>query len=275
MNNDSDQARLNLPNAYNLLGLLVNACEPNKAIETIISAVQKRVHFSVACLASYSFVATFDDDEHAIRINNLSLRVCDGQPVRWAINHFYSTRLNQRVYGPDLMRELLKRAEIEHWPVYFYGSNPPVLSDLRKQLREIYPSLKIAGMQAGSYKQVDQEEQVKQAKIINDSGARIVFVGLGTPRQDIWLYEHRDILPICCVAVGAGFDYLAGHLPKPPSWMANNGLQWLHRFLLEPRRLARRSIVSNGRFLWAIIKQILFGPRKPLLDGTVTYRGES
>ncbi|RZO85189.1 MAG: glycosyltransferase [Oceanococcus sp.] len=260
--------------AHNLLGVNVHACEPEQAIQAVLDSAQQQQHLSVACLASYSLVAAINNPDHQKRLNALSLKVCDGQPVRWALNHFYRVRLQQRVYGPKLMSDLISHAEQLGLPCYFYGGNPPALEGMLVQLAERHPALKIAGMHAGRYERISAAEQAHIAQTIRDSGARLVFVGLGTPRQDIWLYEHRDLIPAPCIAVGAAFDYYANLLTPPPAWMGRWGLQWLHRLLQDPQRLWRRYLLNNSRYVYEMLRQQFRGPRAPL-HGEAPYRGDA
>lgn len=262
------------PAAFNVLGVEVHACTPESVIQTVLDSAQQQKNLSVACLASYSLIAAVDDPDHQMRLNALSLKVCDGQPVRWALNHFYGCALRQRVYGPKLMNDLIIHAEKLGLPCYFYGGNPPALNVMAARLAQRHPSLKIAGMRAGRYDTISSEEQAQIARVIRDSGARIVFVGLGTPRQDIWLYEHHDLVPAPCIAVGAAFDYYADLLQPPPDWMGRWGLQWLHRLLQDPGRLWRRYVFNNSRYVYEILRQKLLGARK-LRHGKPRYRGEA
>ncbi len=260
--------------AHNVLGVEVHACEPEAVIQAVVDSAQKQQHLSVACLASYSLIAALEDPDHQQRLNALSMKVCDGQPVRWALNHFYRAGLQHRVYGPKLMQDVLDQAEQLGLPCYFYGGNPPALEGMAARLAERHPSLTIAGMRAGRYTTISADEQAVIAQEIRDSGARIVFVGLGTPRQDIWLYEHSTLIPAPCIAVGAAFDYYADLLQPPPAWMGRWGLQWLHRLLQDPQRLWRRYLFNNSRYVYEMLRQQLCGPR-PLRYGKPPYRGDA
>lgn len=262
------------PPAHNLLGVEVHASPPQQVIDSVVRHAQQRQHFSVACLATYSLIAAIDDADHQSRLNALSLKVCDGQPVRWALNHFYRCGLKQRVYGPKLMNDLLEKAETLGLSCYFYGGNPPALEGMQQRLRQHHPALKIAGLQAGLYATVSRDEQARIAQDIRTSGAQIIFIGLGTPRQDIWLYEHRDLISAPCIAVGAAFDYYANLLKPPPAWMGRWGLQWLHRLAQDPGRLWRRYLINNLRFVYEMFRQKLRGPR-PVNCGAASYRGEA
>ncbi len=262
------------PPAHNLLGVEVHSSPPQQVVDTVLHYAQKRQNLSVACLATYSLIAAIDDTDHQYRLNALSLKVCDGQPVRWALNHFHRCQLKQRVYGPKLMSDLLERAETLGLSCYFYGGNPPALERMMQRLHRHHPALKIAGLQAGRYTNVPSDEQASIAEHICASGAQIVFVGLGTPRQDIWLYEHRDLISAPCIAVGAAFDYYAGLLNPPPPWMGRWGLQWLHRLAQDPKRLWRRYLTNNVRFVYEMLKQRWAGPR-PVRHGHAAYRGEA
>ncbi|MDA0266743.1 MAG: WecB/TagA/CpsF family glycosyltransferase, partial [Cyanobacteria bacterium] len=183
--------------------------------------------------------------------------VPDGQPVRWALNLLYQVGLNDRVYGPTLMLKLCERAAQHHIPIYLYGSRPEVLQALPHRLQHMFPQLIIAGMQPSDRRQVSEQEQATIIESIRATGAQLVFVGLGCPRQEIWVYENRDRLSMPAIAVGAAFDFHAGLIPQAPPWMQKRGLEWLFRLLQEPRRLWRRYIFFNPLYIFCFTLQYL------------------
>jgi exopolysaccharide biosynthesis WecB/TagA/CpsF family protein len=163
--------------------------------------------------------------------------------------------LSDRVYGPTLTLKLCERAAAESLPVYFYGSRPEVLSALTLNLSRRFPGLQIAGAEPSRFRQLSPEEKLGVAETIRKSGARLVFVGLGCPRQEVWVYEYRDLLPVPVIAVGAAFDFHAGTLVQAPEHLQKAGLEWFFRLTREPRRLWRRYVLLNPHYLFLLFLQ--------------------
>jgi N-acetylglucosaminyldiphosphoundecaprenol N-acetyl-beta-D-mannosaminyltransferase len=189
------------------------------------------------------------DPAHNARLNGFDLVTPDGQPVRWALNLLHGAGLTDRVYGPTLTLRVLERCADEGLPIYLYGSTDETLGRLVPELERMFPALKLAGVEPSKFRPVQPSEDVEIAARIRDSGARLVLVGLGCPRQEIFAYAMRPLLDMPLMAVGAAFDYHAGQLRKPPEWMQRRGLEWLWRLGLEPRRLWRRYVILNPAYL--------------------------
>jgi exopolysaccharide biosynthesis WecB/TagA/CpsF family protein len=242
---------------YNLLGVLVNAIDYEAAVERVIVAAKSRQSLTVSALAVHGVMTGVMDPEHRYRLNQLDLVVPDGQPVRWALNALYRVSLKDRVYGPTLTLKICERAARERLPVYFYGSRAEVLNLLCKNVQQQFPELIIAGCRPSFFRQLTEEEQLSVAANIKSSDAAIVFVGLGCPRQEVWIYEHRDILSVPTLAVGAAFDFHAGTLPQAPHLLQSYGLEWAFRLAKEPRRLWRRYMLLNPLYLILVLSQYL------------------
>jgi N-acetylglucosaminyldiphosphoundecaprenol N-acetyl-beta-D-mannosaminyltransferase len=240
---------------YPVLGVGINAVDYAAAVETIIHAARDERPLAVSALAVHGVMTGALDPGHRHRLNALDVAVPDGQPVRWALRWRHGIRLPDRVHGPTLMLELCERASAEQLPVYFYGSTPEILQLLRRNLERKIRGLKIAGTMPSRFRALAAEEQSAIAASIAESGARIVFVGLGCPRQEIWAYEHKSLLSVPVVAVGAAFDYHAGALRQAPAWMQSRGLEWLYRLIQEPSRLWRRYLLLNPLYLLLLIAE--------------------
>jgi exopolysaccharide biosynthesis WecB/TagA/CpsF family protein len=189
------------------------------------------------------------DDAHRYRLNRIDLVVPDGQPVRWALNWLHRVALPERVYGPELTLRLCAAAAAGGVPVYFYGSNETVITELQRRLRLRFPDLCIAGAEAGRFRSLGDAESTELAVRIRSSGAALTFVGLGCPRQEVFAYEWRERLGMPIVAVGAAFDFHAGSVPQAPPTLQRAGLEWLFRLAHEPRRLWRRYLFLNPTFV--------------------------
>jgi N-acetylglucosaminyldiphosphoundecaprenol N-acetyl-beta-D-mannosaminyltransferase len=199
----------------------------------------------------HSLMASRDDPLIHAALAGASVTGTDGMPLVWVgRRRGYSCG---RVYGPDLMRELCVRTAA--WPEkncrhFLYGSTPDVLEKLAGQLRRMAPGIVIAGMLSPPMGATSPEEEARHCALINDSGANVVWVGLGAPKQELWMARHRpDLSAQLLVGVGAAFDFLAGLKPQAPLWMRRSGLEWAFRLATEPRRLAGRYVTTNSRFL--------------------------
>jgi exopolysaccharide biosynthesis WecB/TagA/CpsF family protein len=199
----------------------------------------------------------FLDRVHARRLNGLDLVVPDGQPVRWALAWLYGQKLPDRVYGPNLTLKVAESLTAQGLSIYLYGSQPETLTKFADNLAQMYPGLKIAGMEASKFRRLSEQERQELAQRIKNSGASAVFLGLGCPRQETWAYEYRNLLNLPILAVGAAFDFHAGTLPQAPQWMQNAGLEWLFRLIQEPKRLWQRYAILNPLYLWHIFQQYL------------------
>lgn len=240
-----------------IAGVRVSAVDYDAAVEKIIRAATAGESLAVAAVAVHGIATSALDPQHRYRLNALDMLVPDGQPVRWSMRLMHRVRLPDRVYGPNLMLKVCAAAEASDLPVFFYGSSQDVIDLLSIKLRERFPRLGIAGRRPGLYREVTPAEEDTIVEDMRASGARILFVGLGCPRQEIWLYENRDRLPMPMLAVGAAFDLHAGLRPQAPGWMQDRGLEWLFRLVQEPRRLWRRYLLFNPLFAGLIALQYL------------------
>jgi exopolysaccharide biosynthesis WecB/TagA/CpsF family protein len=241
----------------NVLGVMVNVTDYHAAAERIILAARANQPLGVAALAVHGVMTGVLDDEHRFRLNSLDLVVPDGQPVRWALNWIHKAGLVDRVYGPNLTLEVCKRAEQEGLSVFFFGGTPEILRRLQENLLIRFPRLRLAGAMSSKFRGLTVPERDHVAAEIQNSGASIVFVGLGCPRQEIWVYEFRQLLSCPLLAVGAAFPFLAGTIKQAPSWMQKRGLEWLFRFSMEPVRLWNRYLLLNPQFLVLLLLQRL------------------
>jgi N-acetylglucosaminyldiphosphoundecaprenol N-acetyl-beta-D-mannosaminyltransferase len=241
----------------NLLGVAISAIDYDSAVARIIDDAHGGRRCTTTALAVHGVITGATDRAHRYRLNAFDLVTPDGQPVRWALNLLYGTKLQDRVYGPTMMLRVCRQAAIEGIPVYLYGSSQHVLDLLCPQLLEKCPGLNIAGARPSEFRQVSAQEQILMADRIRDSGARILFVGLGCPRQEVFTYEMSQQLSMPMLAIGAAFDYHAGLLKEPSGFIQRYGLQWLHRLVHEPRRLWRRYLFTNSQFVALFLAQWL------------------
>ena len=252
---------------HSILGININAVDYEFAVDKITTAARNKQAFSVSALAVHGVMTGFLDRIHARRLNGLDLVVPDGQPVRWALSWLHGQKLGDRVYGPTLTLKVAESLSQEGLSIYLYGSKKETLEKFAYNLGQKYPGLKIAGMEASKFRRLTEAERLELVQRIKDSGANIVFLGLGCPRQETWAYEYRDLLNIPILAVGAAFDFHAGTLPQAPKWMQDAGLEWFFRLTQEPKRLWQRYAVLNPLYVWHIFQQYIglkkFAPTMP------------
>lgn len=250
-----------------ILGINIHAVDYDHAVSTIVSAATEKKPCSVSALAVHGVMTGFLNSLHARRLNGLDLVVPDGQPVRWALSWLYNQKLPDRVYGPNLTLRVAQSFAKQGLSIYLYGSKPETLDKLVRNLRQLFPQIKIAGVEPSKFRKLSEKERLELVERIKASGASAVFLGLGCPRQEAWAYEYRNLLNIPILAVGAAFDFHAGTLPQAPLWMQNLGLEWLYRLIQEPKRLWRRYMFLNPLYLWNILLQYLglkeFAPAMP------------
>jgi len=208
----------------------------------------------------HSIVSATLDGEFRSAINGADMNVPDGMPVVWCLRKF-GFLAQQRIDGPELMWRLCENAAAVGQRVFLYGSSAGVLARLNTRLTTLLPTLKIAGMHAPPYRLLTKEEDEAVIELINASGAELVFVGMGCPKQEIWMAQHRGKLGGVMIGVGAAFDYHAGTLSRAPYWMQRRGLEWLYRLLKEPKRLWRRYLITNSVFVYLIARR-LYRPYK-------------
>jgi N-acetylglucosaminyldiphosphoundecaprenol N-acetyl-beta-D-mannosaminyltransferase len=202
------------------------------------------------CVTSVHGIMTARSDR-AFRhiLNEADVATPDGMPVVWAMRSFGRTQ-QSRVYGPTLMLKMCEQAATLGHRIFLYGARPDTLEKLRHKLVKRFPTLQIAGMYSPPFRLLTPEEDAVMTQRIRASGAALVLVGISTPKQENWMFAHRTTLPgVVMLGVGAAFDFHAGRISQAPPWMQRNGLEWLYRLLMEPRRLWRRYLLETPLFL--------------------------
>lgn len=243
----------------NVVGIDIDVVDYEGAVARIIAAARDGRGYGVSALAVHGVMEGHDDPEHAARLNALDLVTPDGQPVRWAMNLLHGTTLKDRVYGPNMTLRVCEAAAEAGLPVYFYGSDDATLAALAARLPTIVPGIRIAGMRPSMFGTATPDELDVIAADIKATGAAICFVGLGCPRQEVFAYENSRRLSMPVIAVGAAFAYHAGLMEQPPEWIQRWGLQWFHRLVQDPKRLWRRYLILNPRYVAAVARQKVGG----------------
>ena len=242
---------------HSVLGIRVHAVDCDAATDRVLRASRERQSMTVSALAVHGVMTGALDRTHRHRLNQIDRLVPDGQPVRWALNWLYRTGLPDRVYGPRLMLEICRRAADQGIPIFLFGCDDPMLATLRHRLQEMFPALRIVGTRPSRFRTLSPGERHDLIADISSSGAQLAFVGIGCPRQEVFVYELRNELPMPLIAVGAAFAFHARQLPQAPSWMQRAGLEWLFRLAKEPKRLWRRYVLLNPLYLCLLAMQRL------------------
>ncbi len=249
------------PPKTNLLGIGISRTNYKECTDFIVQSAQLHQSCNVAAVNVHSItIAYLNQQGHGDVLRNFTLLTPDGQPIRWGLNLFRQRgekHLKERVRGPQLMLDVCDRAAFENISIFLYGSRQEVLDKLQINLKNKFPTLKIAGAISPPFRPLTPEEEAVYLEEIRASGAGIVFVSLGCPRQELWAFERSDRLsrPILCV--GAAFDFHAGNIPEAPEWMQRWGLEWFFRFYQEPKRLWKRYLLLNPLFVLLLFLQLI------------------
>jgi N-acetylglucosaminyldiphosphoundecaprenol N-acetyl-beta-D-mannosaminyltransferase len=244
------------PPTTSVLGVPLALTDYERTMDWMDATVQARGKGYICVAATHTVVACQDDPELAAAVHGASLVVPDGQPVVWAMNAL-GHDLSSRVYGPDLMARYCERSALTGARMFLYGGrNQGALVQLALNLRRLYPGLQIVGGYSPPFRTMSEEEREAVVAEINHAKPDVVWVGIGVPKQEKWMASLRARLdaPVL-VGVGAAFDFHAGLVPQAPSWMQSSGLEWLYRLLQEPRRLWRRYLTYNPRFVLGFARQ--------------------
>jgi exopolysaccharide biosynthesis WecB/TagA/CpsF family protein len=239
-----------------LLGVQIDAVDYDAAVGRLIQAACQSKSYTTTALAVHGVMTGALDSQHRYRLNQFDMIVPDGMPVRWGLHLLHGCALPDRVYGPTFMLKLCEAASQEGLPVFFFGTNSQTLEKLTANLTRQFPSLKVAGSEPSQFRQLTQPESEALAGRIRASGARILFAGLGCPRQEVFAFEMASVLNMPLIAVGAAFPFHAGSLPQAPIWMQKSGLEWLFRLASEPKRLWRRYLYLNPAYLFLLALQL-------------------
>jgi len=235
----------------------VDAVSWDGAVEQIQRWAHARESRAIYFCNVHAVVTACRDLELAAAFAAGDLLLPDGDPVAWTLRRA-GYRGQTRISGPDLMPALLARAEGVGLSVYFYGDHPSTLQSLRQVLQRDLPALRVAGLHSPPFQDMTPEQDRQIVEQINASGANIVFVALGCPKQEKWIAAHRGRIAAPMLGVGAAFGFHAGAKRRAPRWVRRCGLEWLHRLASEPRRLFRRYAVTNTIFIWATFKSLFW-----------------
>lgn len=243
-----------------ILGTRVDATSYTHASAQILAWARSAQSRYVVVATVNNVMEGVDDPAYQRLVNDADLVTPDGMPLVWGLRRLGIPSAT-RVYGPDLTPVVLQHAAEAQIPVGFYGATPETLKALHRAALTLAPRLSIAYSYAPPFRLLTPEEDRAVVDAITRSGCRILFIGLNSPKQDLWMAAHRGRIPAVMLGVGAAFDFLAGSKPQAPRWMMRAGLEWLFRLATEPRRLWKRYLKHNPRFVALFALQLLGRPR--------------
>jgi N-acetylglucosaminyldiphosphoundecaprenol N-acetyl-beta-D-mannosaminyltransferase len=226
-------------------GVVIDFLDPSAAADAI---AEREVKGDVHLCNAYTLALADERPELAASLDGAALNLPDGTPLAW----FARRRGFEgcvRVYGPDLMGDVLDRGRASSLGHYLYGSTPEVLAALTAQIEQRWPGARIVGSESPPFREITDDELAVSLRRADELDADVVWVGMGTPKQDLLVRRMAEQGDATYVAVGAAFDFIAGAKRQAPSWMQRTGLEWSFRLVTEPRRLARRYLVYNAKFL--------------------------
>jgi N-acetylglucosaminyldiphosphoundecaprenol N-acetyl-beta-D-mannosaminyltransferase len=241
---------------FRVLGIPVNAVQIPDVIDWMRRSIRERGRSRyVAVTGMHGVTESRQDPEFRTMLKSADLVVPDGMPLVWLGRLRGFPQLQRRVYGPELMETFCRETQ-GAYRHFFYGGAPGVADHLAQVEHERH-GVVVAGIYCPPFRKLTEEEDREVVTLINQSGADVVWVGLSTPKQERWMYEHRDKLNVpLMLGVGAAFDLNTGRLQQAPSWMRENGLEWLFRLLAEPKRLWRRYLVGGSKFVWNVLLEM-------------------
>lgn len=210
---------------------------------------------SYICVSNVHTTVMAYENAHYRRVqNSAAMALPDGGPLS-KYSRFAGHKNAERVTGPDLMAELFCISGKKGYRHFFYGSTQQTLEGMREAVQRDYPDMVIAGMYAPPFRPLTEQEDQEIIAQINETKPDFVWVGLGAPKQEEWMYHHRGKLNAVAIGVGAGFDYMAGHIRRAPRIMQALCLEWLYRLLQDPRRLWKRYVVTNTKFMIYLFRE--------------------
>lgn len=242
------------PESKKLFCIDYSIVDYESASSKIIEHARQNNSYGVSALAVHGLIEAVKDPVLRKQVNQIDMVVPDGQPICWALNSFYNSGLKERVYGPQLTLHVLEKANKEGLKVYLYGSTESTLDKLQTYIQRTFSNVEICGVHIDRFRDATPQEDIADIEKINASGAHVVLVGRGCPRQERWVADHLGKVNAAMMAVGAAFDFHAGTKAQAPAWMQRNGLEWFFRLTQEPQRLWKRYLFTNSHFIFLFFK---------------------
>lgn len=248
----------------NILGMNILALKKEEILSEIIDHIKSKTRTYICLSNVHSTVLFQNNKKFRNSIMSADFVIADGLPLAWLSS--LKGRSIDRIRGSDLMLALCQLSRKHYFSHFFYGGESGVPEKLSAELKKKFPWLNVVGMFSPPFRPLNNEEDEIIVEKINQSKADILWVALGAPKQEIWMFEHRTRLDVpMIIGVGAAFDFLSANIKQAPKWAQNAGFEWLFRFIQEPRRLWKRYIFCNTQFLILILLDLLKTRRKNLV----------
>ena len=247
---------LTFPDRVRVVSLTPNVLDRDKAVAAI-DALVERSNGGYVCFSTVHMVMeSHDDPEFGEKVNAADLIITDGMPLVW-MQRLQGCREAQRIRANDLMIALCEHAASDGNTVGFYGGKQEVIDAIKARAEKELPDLKIVYAYSPPFRPLTDEEDVEIVNEINAASPDLLFMGLGCPKQENWMSAHRGRLKSVMLGVGASFDFYAGNVRDCPDWIGRLGLEWLYRLTQEPKRLWRRYLILNPRFMLLAAMQLV------------------
>ncbi len=235
-----------------LFGIMLDFLTMDESVERCVKLIESDCPIQHCVINAGKTVMMQDVPGLREVVANCALVNADGQSIVWA-GRVLGLDVPERVAGIDLMMRLLEEAEQRTWPVFFLGAKQEVLDECVSRIVSMHPQLVVAGSRNGYF-----DNDVAIAEMVRDSGARLLFVGISSPKKEFFLAEQLELMgPVFAMGVGGSFDVIAGVTQRAPVWMQRTGLEWFYRFVQEPRRMWKRYLLGNSRFVGLVLKEKL------------------
>ena len=225
-------------------------------VETIVNDAKEKKNYYTCVANVHMLIEAFEDKNFAKTVSDAKIVTPDGRPLTWAIRMLYGIQ-QDRVAGMDLLPDLLGVAEKSDISVYFYGGHPDMISKTDVFLKARYPGLRVAGLHSPPFRKLTSQEESDVVTNINNSGAQIVFVALGCPKQEKWMAEWSSRINGIMIGIGGALPVMVGAQKRAPNWIQKYGLEWLYRLVQEPRRLFKRYAITNSKFIYLFAKSYI------------------
>lgn len=240
-----------------ILGVNFNVTNPGTVAAYICSYID-RLRGKYVCMCNVHTTVTAVENKDYLRIQNGAIfTLADGAPIA-KIQRLRGFKMAQRVAGPDLMEWMFESTMDGKLSHYFYGSTNETLFALEKVLRDKYPKIDIRGLYSPPFRPLTKDEEIEDVRRINESGADLVWIGLGAPKQEEWMKRNASNINGLVFGVGAGFNFHAGTVQRAPRWVQRIGMEWFYRLLQEPSKLFRRYLVTNMKFVFLLLKEGIY-----------------
>ncbi|MFQ3549752.1 MAG: WecB/TagA/CpsF family glycosyltransferase [Armatimonadota bacterium] len=253
---DDNKTSVSKKQIVEILGVKIDIIDMYRAVEQVCSFVQSGTAHIIVTADAYNIVTCKNDPEFKKIVNNADLVTADGAGILKG-SKILGCPIPYKVSGIDLLEEICKTASKEGFGVYLLGAAPTIAEKAAEKLKEKYPGLIISGVRDGYFTETDEEKIVNEIK---SSGAKVLFVGMGIPKQEKWISKHLDNLGVSvAMGVGGSFDVISGNIQRAPKWMQKHGLEWLYRIIKDPKKIYKVSVLP--KFVMMVYKEKLFGKK--------------